>query len=43
MMAHEVDADYEAHRKTWHTFVRLAIYTSVGAVALLVLMALFLL
>ncbi len=43
MMAHEVDADYEAHRKTWHGFVRLTMYTSAGVLALLVLMALFLL
>ena len=42
-MAHEIDADYEAHRKTWHNFVRLTIYTSIGVIALLVLMALFLL
>ena len=42
-MAQEIDADYEAHRKTWHNFVRLTIYTSIGVIVLLVLMALFLL
>lgn len=42
-MAREMDADYEAHRKTWHIFVRLTIYTTVGVIVLLALMALFLL
>ncbi len=42
-MAHEIDAQYETQRKTWHGFVRLTVYTTAGAVAVLVLMALFLL
>jgi hypothetical protein len=42
-MAQESDANFEAHRKTWHSFVRLTSYTTVGVLALLVLLALFLL
>ncbi len=42
-MAQEIDAQYETHRKTWHDFVRLTIYTTAGAAVVLVLMALFLL
>lgn len=42
-MAQEINADYEAHRKTWHTFMRLTTYTTVGVIVLLVLMAFFLL
>jgi hypothetical protein len=42
-MAQEIDANYEVHQKTWHNFVRLTIYTTIGVIVLLVLMALFLL
>jgi hypothetical protein len=35
--------DIEPQRKTWSNFIKLTIYTSVGIVAILVLMAIFLL
>lgn len=37
------DPDYEAHLKTWQAFVKASFITTVGVVAALVLMALFLL
>jgi hypothetical protein len=35
--------DIDPQKKTWSNFIRLTIYTSVGIVVILVLMALFLL
>lgn len=37
------DPNYDAQLKTWQTFVKVGVITTVGVIAALVLMALFLL
>jgi len=42
-MSYNKEKYYEEHVNTWKSFIKLATYSSVGVIALMILMAIFLL
>ena len=42
-MSYNKEKYYEEHVNTWKNFIKLAIYSSVGVIVLVILMAIFLL
>ena len=42
-MSYNEKQDYQEHVNTWKNFIKLTTYSSVGIIALLILMAIFLL